>query len=151
MNLILPTLQGACRIKGNGLVLLDGKTFSEISSRLFFKKKALNLIDSINVEALVSDNRVDVFPFIMQIDRYKAAIAGSHHIDQTFHYHISLLKSPLPSRVGIDVQGTPEKYKIVPGRILFTDEKLPALSFRIDSIRINLREYIKHYFNEWEK
>lgn len=151
MNLILPTLQGACRIKGNGLVLLDGKTFSEISSRLFFKKKALNLIDSINVEALVSDNRVDVFPFIMQIDRYKAAIAGSHHIDQTFHYHISLLKSPLPFRVGIDVQGTPEKYKIVPGRILFTDEKLPALSFRIDSIRINLREYIKHYFNEWEK
>jgi len=104
------------------------------------------LIDSIQVEAVVSDSRVDVFPFIMQMDRYRAAIAGSHHIDKTFHYHISLLKSPLPFRLGIDVQGTPEKYKIVPGRSLFTNEKLPAFSFRIDTIRINLRESIKRYF-----
>lgn len=148
MHLVLPSLQGACRIKGHGLVLLDGETFSEISSKLFFKKKALNLIDSIQVEAVVSDSRVDVFPFIMQMDRYRAAIAGSHHIDKTFHYHISLLKSPLPFRLGIDVQGTPEKYKIVPGRSLFTNEKLPAFSFRIDTIRINLRESIKRYFDD---
>jgi len=106
------------------------------------------LIDSIQVEAVVSDSRVDVFPFIMQMDRYRAAIAGSHHIDKTFHYHISLLKSPLPFRLGIDVQGTPEKYKIVPGRSLFTNEKLPAFSFRIDTIRINLRESIKRYFDD---
>ena len=146
MNLILPTLHGACRIRGDGLVLLDGETFSEISRKLFFKKRALNLIDSIRVEATISDSRVDVFPFIMQMDRYKVALAGSHHMDQTFHYHISLLKSPLPFRLGIDVVGTPEKYKITPGRIRFTDEKLPALSYRIDTIRINLREQIIHYF-----
>lgn len=149
MNLILPTLQGACRIKGDGLVLLDGETFSEISRKLFFKKRALNLIDSIRVEATVADSRIDVFPFIMQMDRYKAAIAGSHHIDRTFYYHISLLKSPLPFRLGIDVHGTPENYKIAPGRIRYTDEKLPVLSYRIDSIRINLREHIKKHFETY--
>ncbi|NLH24613.1 MAG: AsmA family protein [Bacteroidales bacterium] len=149
MNLVLPTLQGACRIKGDGLVLLDGETFSEISRKLMFRKKALNLIDSIRVEATVADNRVDVYPFIMEIDRYRAAIAGSHNMDGTFHYHISLLKSPVPFRFGIDVLGVPEDYKIDLGRARFTDQGIPALSYRIDSIRVNLREHIKKYFENY--
>ena len=49
------------------------------------------------VEATVANNRVDVFPFIMEMDRYRAAIAGSHHMDKSFHYHISILRSPYPS------------------------------------------------------
>ena len=50
MNLVLSSLTGACRIKGDGLVLLDGETFSEISRKLMFRK-SLNLIDSIRAEA----------------------------------------------------------------------------------------------------
>jgi len=149
MNLVLSTLRGACRIAGNGLVLLDGETFSEISRKLMFRKKALNLIDNIRVEATVADNRVDVFPFIMEMDRYRAAIAGSHNIAGTFHYHISLLKSPVPFRFGIDVLGVPEDYKIDLGRARFTDQGIPALSYRIDSIRVNLREQIKRYFENY--
>ncbi|HPK38448.1 MAG TPA: AsmA family protein [Bacteroidales bacterium] len=149
MNLILSTLQGACRISGNGLVLLDGETFSEISRKLMFRKKALNLIESIRVEATVADNRVDVYPFIMEMDRYRAAIAGSHNMDGTFHYHISLLKSPVPFKFGIDVLGVPGDYKIDLGRARFTDQGIPALSYRIDSIRVNLREQIRKYFENY--
>lgn len=149
MNLVFSTLQGACRIAGNGLVLLDGETFSEISRKLMFRKKALNLIDSIRVEATMADNRVDVYPFIMEMDRYRAAIAGSHNMDRTFHYHISLLRSPVPFKFGIDVRGVPEDYKIELGRARFTDQGIPALSYRIDSIRVNLREQIKMYFENY--
>jgi hypothetical protein len=149
MNLVLSTLRGACRIAGNGLVLLDGETFSEISRKLMFRKKALNLIDNIRVEATVADNRVDVFPFIMEMDRYRAAIAGSHNIAGTFHYHISLLKSPVPFKFGIDVRGVPQDFKIDVGHALFTDQGIPALSYRIDSIRVNLREQIKRYFENY--
>ncbi len=149
MNLIFSTLRGACRIAGYGLVLLDGQTFSDISRKLMFRKKALNLIDSIRVEATMADNRIDVFPFIMQMDRYRVAIAGSHHIDRTFHYHISMLRSPVPFRFGLDVRGTPEDYDIDLGRMRFTDERIPVLSYRIDSIRVNLRESIRSYFENY--
>ena len=149
MNLNFSTLRGACRIAGYGLVLLDGQTFSDISRKLMFRKKALNLIDSIRVEATMADNRIDVFPFIMQMDRYRVAIAGSHNIDRTFHYHISMLKSPVPFRFGLDVRGTPEDYDIDLGRTRFTDERIPVLSYRIDSIRVNLRESIRSYFENY--
>jgi hypothetical protein len=149
MNLKFSTLRGACRIAGYGLVLLDGQTFSDISRKLMFRKKALNLIDSIRVEATMADNRIDVFPFIMEMDRYRAAIAGSHNIDRTFHYHISMLRSPVPFRFGLDVRGTPDDYDIDLGRIRFTDERIPVLSYRIDSIRVNLRETIRSYFENY--
>lgn len=149
MNLVLSSLTGACRIKGDGLVLLDGETFSEISRKLMFRKKALNLIDSIRVEATVANNRVDVFPFIMEMDRYRAAIAGSHHMDKSFHYHISILRSPVPFRFGLDVHGTPEDFEIDLGRMRFSDQGIPALSYRIDSIRVNLKESIRRYFNHY--
>lgn len=149
MNLVLSSFKGACRIKGDGLVLLDGKTFSEISRKLMFRKKALNLIDNIRVEAAVADNRIDVFPFIMEIDRYRTAIAGSHKMDGTFHYHISLLKSPVPFRFGLNVYGTPDDYKIDLGRSRFTDQHIPVLSYRIDSIRVNLKETISNYFKNF--
>ena len=149
MNLKFSTLTGACRIAGYGLVLLDGQTFSDISRKLMFRKKALNLIDSIHVEATMADNRIDVFPFIMQMDRYRAAIAGSHNIDRTFHYHISMLRSPVPFRFGLDVRGTPDDYDIDLGRTRFTDERIPVLSYRIDSIRVNLRESIRSYFENF--
>jgi len=149
MNLKFSTLRGACRIAGYGLVLLDGQTFSDISRKLMFRKKALNLIDSIRVEATMANNRIDVFPFIMEMDRYRAAIAGSHNIDRTFHYHISMLRSPVPFRFGLDVRGTPDDYDIDVGRTRFTDERIPVLSYRIDSIRVNLRESIRSYFNNY--
>ena len=149
MNLKFSTLRGACRIAGYGLVLLDGQTFSDISRKLMFRKKALNLIDSIRVEATMADNRIDVFPFIMEMDRYRAAIAGSHNIDRTFHYHISMLRSPVPFRFGLDVRGTPDDYDIDVGRTRFTDERIPVLSYRIDSIRVNLRESIRSYFENY--
>jgi len=149
MNLKFSTLTGACRIAGYGLVLLDGQTFSDISRKLMFRKKALNLIDSIHVEATMADNRIDVFPFIMQMDRYRAAIAGSHNIDRTFHYHISMLRSPVPFRFGLDVRGTTDDYDIDLGRTRFTDERIPVLSYRIDSIRVNLRESIRSYFENF--
>lgn len=85
----------------------------------------------------------------MEIDRYRTAIAGSHKMDGTFHYHISLLKSPVPFRFGLNVYGTPDDYKIDLGRSRFTDQHIPVLSYRIDSIRVNLKETISNYFKNF--
>ena len=101
MNIELPTLNAACSIRGENLVLLDGETFTEISKMLRFKNRERNLIDRISVDLLVHDNRIELFPFIVEMDRYKAAVSGVQRLDMSFDYHISVLKSPIPFRLGV--------------------------------------------------
>lgn len=111
MMIDLPTLRAAAYLDGRDLVLMDGETFAEISKMLMFKNKKRNLIDSISVDLAIKDGTIEIFPFLVEIDRYKAAIGGQHNIDMTFKYHISILKSPLPFRAGVDISGFLEKMK----------------------------------------
>lgn len=142
MNFILPSLNGACRIKGDNLVLLDGETFAEIAKMLKFKNKKRNLIDNIAVELLIKDNRIEVFPFLMTMDRYTAAISGTHNFDMNFLYHISVLKSPIPLKIGLNVSGNLDDLKIKVGKTLYKNTSLPVYTHLIDEVRVNLKESI---------
>lgn len=146
MNIMLPTLKAACRLNGKDMVLLDGKTFSEISKMLKFKNRKRNLIDRISVEMVVTDNQMTMFPFIMEMDRYKAAISGIHNLDMSFNYHISVLKSPIPFRLGIDIVGTLDDYRFRIGKARYKSENLPSYVEMIDTTRVNLRSAITDVF-----
>lgn len=143
MNLKLPTIEGVARIKGDSLILLDGETFAEIAKMLKFKNRERNLVDSISVELSIKDNQIEVFPFIMKMDRYTTAISGKQDLDMNFNYHISVLKSPIPLRMGIDITGNMDNLKFRIGKALYKDTNLPVYSKMIDSTRINLVEQIK--------
>lgn len=146
MNIKLPTMKGAIKINGEKLVLMDGETFSEISKKLHFKNKKRNLVDKIAVEALINDNKIEIFPFLMEIDRYRTAISGTQNLDMSFKYHISVLKSPIPFRLGINVTGTPDKFHFKIGRAKYKNANLPVYSQIINDTRMNLRTYIADIF-----
>ena len=151
MNVILPSLNAACRISGKNMVLLDGKTFAEIAKTLKFKNRDKNLVDNISVELLIKNNQIEIFPFIMEIDRYKTAISGVHKLDMTFNYHISVLKSPLPFKIGINLRGDLEdmgKMKIGIGKALYKDTNLPTYVTVIDTTRLNLRTQINNFIQQ---
>ena len=105
MSLIMPSINSSCYLHGNNMVLLDGETFTEISKTLMFKNKKRNMIDSISVDLAIKDNKIEVFPFLVEMDRYKVAVGGTHNLDMTFNYHLSVLKSPVPFKLGIDITG----------------------------------------------
>jgi hypothetical protein len=151
MNVKLPSLNAACRISGKNLVLLDGATFSDIAKTLKFKNRDKNLVERIAVELLVRNNQMEVFPFIMEIDRYKTAISGIHNLDMTFNYHISVLRSPLPFKLGIDIKGDLEnmsKMKIGIGKAKYKDTNLPTYVTVIDTTRLNLRTQIDNFIQQ---
>jgi len=148
MNVKLPTLNAACRISGKDMVLLDGKTFSDIAKTLKFKNRDQNLVESIGIELLINKNKIEVFPFIMEIDRYKTAVSGIHNLDMTFNYHISVLRSPLPFKLGINLRGdldNIEKMKIGIGKAKYKDTHLPTYVTVIDTTRLNLRAQIDNF------
>jgi len=82
----------------------------------------------------------------MKMDRYTTAISGRQDIDMNIDYHISVLKSPIPMRLGIDITGNMDDFKIKVGKAKYKSTALPVYTKQIDSTRINLREQIRNIY-----
>jgi len=89
-----------------------------------------------------ADNNPEVFPFIIQMDRYKVAVGGTQQMDMSFNYHISVLKSPVPFKLGIDIKGTPEKFDYDITKCRYKDLFSPSKTNRLDTVKINVRKQI---------
>ena len=147
----ISTLRAAAALEGKDLVLLDSETFSTIAKYMMFNKKTENIVDSISVEMTVFRNEVDLYPFLISMDKWQAVLSGRHNLDNSFNYHISLTDCPLPVRLGLDVKGTfddlkfdlvPCKYKALykPGKQGATEKQTLALKKLIsDSLKGNVK------------
>jgi hypothetical protein len=142
-NLKKSTLRGVSSIKGENLVLMDGETFSEIAKTLRFNKKTENKVDSLSAEFTIFRNEVDIYPFLIVMDKYKAVVAGRHNLDMSFDYHISLTDSPLPIQLGVDIKGTPDKMKFYPVKCKYANLYRPAMRNEIDTKQIEIRKMIR--------
>ena len=110
----MSTLRAAAAIEGKDLVVMDNETFAQISKYLLFDKDTKNVVDSLSVELTVFKDEVDLYPFLISLDDYKAVIGGRHNINENFdfNYHVSLTA---PLRLGLDIGGTLDdmKFKLV--------------------------------------
>ena len=107
----ISTLRAAAAIEGKDLVLLDNETFSTIAKYMMFNKKTRNVVDSLSVEMTIFRDEIDLYPFLVSMDKWQAVLSGRHNLDMSFNYHISLTDCPLPVRLGLDVKGTLDKLK----------------------------------------
>lgn len=137
------TIRGAAAISGQDLVLMDGETFTEISKILMFNKKTENKIDSIAAEFTLFKNEIDVYPFSIKMDKYRAVISGKHNLDMSFIYHISLVESPILISVGVDVSGTLDDLKIRPVIPRYAEYFRPARSEAFTNEQYNLKKMIR--------
>ncbi len=137
------TIRGAAAIAGQDLVLLDGETFTEISKTLMFNKKTQNKVDSIAAEFTLYKNEIDVYPFSLKMDKYRAVISGKHNLDMNFIYHISLVESPVPVKLGVDVSGTFDDLKIRLAAPRYAELYRPARQEAIVREQLNLKKLIR--------
>ncbi len=137
----LPTLNSAVRIEGKNLTMADGDMLDEISKTLRFKKNDSKVIDSLRAEILIDNGVANVLPFRLDINRYSLAIGGTHSFDQHIDYHISVLKSQVPFKMGINVTGTVDSMKIGIGKTKYKD---------LESVKDNSVAY-PQYLERWNK
>ncbi len=142
-NLKKSTLRGVSSVTGQDLVLMDGETFSEIAKMLRFNKKTENRVDSLSAEFTIFRNEVDIYPFQIVMDKYKAVIAGKHSLDMDFDYHISVTDSPLPFRLGVDVKGRSGKMTYKPAKVRYANLYRPAQRREIDTKQMEMREVFR--------
>lgn len=114
-SLKVSTIRGAAAFEGQNLTIMDGETFDMIAKKLQFKKKTVNKIDSLSVEMTLFKDEMELYPFLIVMDKYKAVVSGKHTMDNRIKYHISVTDTPLPVRLGLNIGGTLDdmKYDIV--------------------------------------
>ncbi len=143
------TLRGAAAINGRDLVVLDSETYKTIAKKLMFNKKTENRIDSLSTEITIFRNEVDVYPFLLSIDKYSAIISGRHNLDMTYDYNISLMK---PIRIGLDIIGLEDKLKFKVGKAkyatLFVPEKRKVVESNILELKTLINKTLRDNVKE---
>jgi hypothetical protein len=143
-NIKKSTLRGASSILGADLVLMDGETFGEIAKTLRFSKKAENRVDSLSAEFTIFREEIEVYPFLLVMDRYKVIVGGMHNFDLSFDYHVSMIESPLPVRLGIDITGNMEQMeKPRLSRPRYTELYRPESGRAVKDSQMELRKMIR--------
>lgn len=148
MNVILPSMNGLAKVTGRNLMLDNYGSLERVARLLMFKDTKSAHIDDMTIQAIMSDNKLEVFPFLLGIDRYKLALTGLQDFSRDFTYHVSVLKSPLPFVFGLKVYG--ESFDAVKVRLekpQYRTTVLPAFDDQMDEMQINLVTTIKDIYN----
>ncbi|MFC2116761.1 AsmA-like C-terminal region-containing protein [Bacteroidota bacterium] len=147
-NIKKSTLRGASSIRGSNLVLMDGETFSEIAQKLRFSRKAENKVDSLSAEFTIFRNEIDIYPFLIVMDKYKAVIAGRHNFDMSFDYHVSIVDSPIPVKLGLDLKGKMDDMSVNLAKCQYAELYRPVSRNAVENKQLELRKMIREILTQ---
>ena len=148
MNFITPSMSGIMKISGRDVTLEESAAFKKLARMLMFKNKKTGKLADMSVSGLISNNRLEIFPFVLKIDRYTLAMSGLQNFDQTFRYHVSVLKSPIPFRFGINIFGNFDNWKYRIGKAQYKSTNVPVFTAQIDTLQMNLVHSIHNIFTK---
>lgn len=149
MNIKLPTIDGVMRISGKDLSLHDSEQFTKIAKLLMFRNKKEARVEKIGVTGIVRDNTLEIFPFVMKVDRYTFAASGIQHLDKSFKYHISVLRSPLLFRFGVNLYGDDfDKMRFRLGKAKYRNTNVPVFTKQLDTVQYSLINSIHNIFEK---
>ena len=148
MNVVIPTLDGLLRITGRDLEVKDAGDLRRITRLLLFRNKNIGHIDDLTVDAVVHDSQLEVFPFVLGVDRYRLALRGTQGFDKTMYYHVSILRSPFLIRFGINLYGTLDNWRFSLGRARYREATVPVFKDQLDTVQVNIAQGIRHIFDK---
>ncbi|MCR5519750.1 MAG: hypothetical protein K6F21_05420 [Bacteroidales bacterium] len=147
MNVLTPSLNGLVRIAGEDLFIRNAGSLRKVTRLLMFKDKNIGQIQNLYVDAVVGDNRVEVYPFILGVDKYKLALAGTQGFNGSMKYNVSILESFLPFRFGINIFGNLDKWRFTLGRNKYRNGRVPSFTADLDTMQVNLLDVIRNVYN----
>ncbi len=139
----MSTLRAACSIGATDLVLRDEAMFKQVAKFMKYKDEGVIRVDSLAADFTVFRDQITVYPFLFSVDRYKAVISGTHNLDMSFNYNISLVQSPIPFRVAVRVKGNPDKFKFGLSKSDYPDFYRPKRSPEVQTQEMEMRQNIR--------
>lgn len=147
MNLVIPSVDGILKISGSDLNLRDSKDFTKIARLLMFRDKKKAHIDNMSVTGMMRNNQIDIFPFVIKVDRYMVAASGVQKLDEWLDYHISVIKSPLLIKFGLNAWGKDfDHIKYGLSRARYRNANVPVFTKQMDTVQYSLLAAIHNIF-----
>ncbi len=147
MQVKLPSVEGLMKISGKDLTLKESEELAKISRLLMFKNRKEARIDNMSVTGVVHQNVLEIFPFVLGVDRYLLAASGTQHLDQQFDYHVSVIKSPLILKFGLNAWG--EDFDHIHyglGKARYRSANVPVYTKQLDMVQYSLLAAIHNIF-----
>jgi len=147
MNFVTSTIDGIMKISGKDLSIRNSREFRRIASLLLFRNRREAVIDNMSVTGMVRDNTLEVFPFVLKVDRYTLAASGTQNMDESFRYHFSVIKSPLLVKFGVNLWGRDfDHIKWGLGLPKYRNVNVPVFTSQMNDVQYNLLGSIHNIF-----
>ena len=146
MNMKFHTFNLVMKLQGRDLTLVDTKDFMKVAKLLRLEHDGEITIDSMQVEMMVKDSHLDLFPFVFDFNRYKFGVSGGNDLNGDIDYHIAVLKSPIPFAFGVHIHGKPGHLHFGLGRANFDADRIASSRLETDTARINIVEKLESVF-----
>ncbi len=148
MNIVLPSLSGIVTINGRDLSLAESGDLNKLRRTLMFRDRDSSHIESLSIQGIIKDNQLEIFPFLLNVDRYSIAASGLQRFDQKFKYHLSAIKSPVPFKFGINLDGSFDDWRWKLGKTKYKSRNIPLFDKQVNDLRVNLVNAIHNIFEK---
>lgn len=140
MKVRLNTMDGIFKVESHGLALDQTPSIRRITRLLLFKDKNKIRVGKVNINGLVSGSRVEIFPFVINVDRYSLGLSGVQNFDNPYDYRLSLIRAPLLLfRFGVRLYG--RDFNRVRWRLCasqFKSPDVPSFSPEVEKLQSSL-------------
>jgi hypothetical protein len=137
---------GIVKIDGKNLSLSESEDLDKLRKSLRFKDRDSSYIDAMSVRGIINNDQLEIFPFILDVDRYTVALSGIQQFDQKFKYHVAAIRSPVPFKFGVNLKGMFSDWRWKLGKAKFKSTKIPLFDDQVDGVRVNLVNSIHNIF-----
>lgn len=150
MYINMPSLQADINLKGWDLTVHQNHFIHRLAHKLLIRGDKDLHIDNMNVTARVRDNLLELYPFNFDVQNYKLRALGTNNFNGNLYYHIDVMKSPIPFKFGVDIEGLFHDPKIRFGRAGYDMKKGEAITLDNEvATHMNLVKEVKYYAKEF--
>lgn len=90
MSPVLNSIEGYGRLQSDEIQVVDSKTFNKLADLVKLGDKFNNKFKDINISFKITEGRIIVDPFVTSAADIKLKLGGSHGVDQTMDYDLTL-------------------------------------------------------------
>ena len=147
MHPVAKSMDGVLRLTGHKLHFKEDKTVSTIAKLLLIKNTGEGTIGDLDVEAMIRDGNLEVFPFEIKLDKWDMVLSARQSATNAFEYDISLNRSPIGVKLGAKVWGNDfKKIKFKLGKARYADKPVPSFSKEVEESIRNHTATIRNVF-----
>jgi len=137
MDIDFGSINAVLNISGSNLTVAQDPLIRKVARMMLIRKKGDLNISDMNIQVALHDNVMRLYPFAFSMEKYKFALLGENDLDQNMYYHLSVLKSPIPWKFGINIKGTFDKPKFRFGGAKYKENEAREVVNLVQSERVN--------------